>query len=417
MISTKSLRSVATACIAAISLSIHSQPSMIHLGIDGATEKGKPAPVTVTWCSEKGPESQYVIFGTSPDPSKEVKAAETVTDCGSVYKVKLARLKPGKKYYYKCGSDATGWSQVYSFSSEPRNGSFRVAVIGDTQDNTNNENFVKTAAIVSAVKEYYPAITLHMGDMVNDGSDDVSWKEFLNVSQELNAVSPLMPVLGNHDINNEKGENFQEPFETFHDLFNLPGDEVNYSFTYGKVRFIGVFSGYAQGAEPLGSVKFKPGSPEYIWLENELSKAENDRGLDWIIVWMHYPVNSFGWSNIKAWKDNILPLLERHRVDLCLAGHRHVYERHLQMKDGRIAKKNPSNSLSADDGTVFITNGTAGGNPTGPGGKEIPTIAFTPEKSMYSYAIMDINPSSLKYQVFDADKNPVDSFTLYKQPR
>ncbi len=132
---------------------------------------------------------------------------------------------------------------------------------------------------------------------------------------------------------------------------------------------------------------------------------------------MHYPVNSFGWSNIKAWKDNILPLLERHRVDLCLAGHRHVYERHLQMKDGRIAKKNPSNSLSADDGTVFITNGTAGGNPTGPGGKEIPTIAFTPEKSMYSYAIMDINPSSLKYQVFDADKNPVDSFTLYKQPR
>jgi len=410
----KSLRSVLVALIAALPVCLYSQPSLIHLSVDSEEKKGKSDPVTITWFSEKSPDAQYVVFGTSPDPSKKVKAGESDFHEGSVFSTGLSRLKPGKKYYYRCGSDETGWSKVYSFSSEPRNGSFRVAVIGDTQDNTNNEDFVKTAAVINSVIGYDPAITLHMGDIVNDGSKTASWKGFLNVSQDLNAESPLMPVLGNHDVNNEKGENFQKPFKDFYDLFNLPGDEINYSFTYGKVRFIGIFSGWAQGAEPLGEVKYKPGSTEYAWLENELSLAEADRGVNWIIVWMHYPVNSFDWSNIKGWKDNILPLLEKHRVDLCLAGHRHVYERHLQMKNGKIAGKNEANSLSANEGTVFITNGTAGGNPTGPGGKEISTMAFTPEKAMYCYSIMDITPASIKYQVYDINKILIDSFLITK---
>jgi len=414
MLSGKHLKSVMSAIIAALPLCLYSQPSMIHLSVDSGEKKGKSDLVTITWFSEKSPDAQYVVFGTGPDPSKKVKAGESGFHDGSLFSAGLSRLKPGKKYYYKCGSDETGWSKVYSFSSEPRNGSFRVAVIGDTQDNTNNEDFVRTAAVINSVKQYDPAITLHMGDIVNDGSKTVSWKGFLNVSQELNAESPLMPVLGNHDVNNEKGENFQKPFRDFYDLFNLPGDEINYSFTYGKVRFIGIFSGWAQGAEPLGEVKYKPGSTEYAWLENELSVAEADRGVNWIIVWMHYPVNSFGWSNIKGWKENILPLLEKHRVDLCLAGHRHVYERHLQMKNGKIARKNEANSLSANEGTVFITNGTAGGNPTGPGGKEISTMAFTPEKAMYCYSIMDITPASIKYQVYDINKILIDSFLITK---
>lgn len=414
MLSRKHLSPVLSVFLAALPLCLNSQPSMIHLSVNTGEKKGKAAPVTVTWSSANTTGIQYVVFGTKADPAKKIEAEAAGFNGTSVYRAEIDRLLPGKKYYYKCGSDETGWSKVYSFSSEPRNGSFRVAVIGDTQDNTNNEDFVKTATVINSIKQYYPAITLHMGDIVNDGSKTASWKGFLNVSQELNAESPLMPVLGNHDVNNEKGGNFQRPYKDYYDLFNLPGDEVNYSFTYGRVRFIGIFSGWAQGAEPLDEIKYKPGSPEYEWLDNELSKADNDRGINWIIVWMHYPVNSFGWSNIKGWKDNILPLLEKHRVDLCLAGHRHVYERHLQMKDGKIAKKDVANSLSASDGTVFITNGTAGGNPTGPGGKEIATIAVTPDRAMYGYAIMDITPGMIKYQVFDMDKVMIDSFLMNK---
>ncbi len=85
-----------------------------------------------------------------------------------------------------------------------------------------------------------------------------------------------MPVLGNHDIQNKSGKDFQKPFQDYHSLFNLPGDEVNYCFTYMNVRFIGIFSGCAEAAAKTDQVKYRAGSPEYKWLEGKLSKAGKD---------------------------------------------------------------------------------------------------------------------------------------------
>ena len=82
------------------------------------------------------------------------------------------------------------------------------------------------------------------------------------------------------------------------------------------------------------------------------------------------------------------------------------------MKNGVAARKHSEKELSANDGTLFITNGTAGGNPTGPGGREIPTIAFTPDRTMYSFAIMDIDRGAITYRVFDVDNNLIDHFVL-----
>ncbi len=387
---------------------LNAQPSLIHLSLQSEAKPGAVAPVTVTWCSDNTGGKQFVRYGVTSDPGKKVKAEKSQYNGKTFFKADLDKLKPGTRYFYRSGSDKEGWSPVYSFNSEPDTGTFRVGIFGDTQNNENNKSFEKTRIIADLLKTYSPSLTLHMGDIVNDGSQTESWFDFLSVTEELNAISPLMPVLGNHDVQNSVGEDFQEPFQDFYSLFNLPGDEVNYSFTYGKVRFIGIFSGCAQAAAEIDQMKYKPGSAEYIWLDEELAKAENETGISWIIVWMHYPVNSFGWSNIAKWKENILPLLEKYRVDICLAGHRHVYERHLQAKNGIMVKNKSGSELNADDGTIYITNGTAGGNPTGPGGKDIPTMAFTPDKTMYSFALMDISSDSLTYSVFDQNNILVD---------
>lgn len=392
---------------------LYSQPSLIHLSLKSKAKPDATAPVTVTWYSGNNTEKQFVKYGVTPEPGKRVKAMRIDYNGSFIFNAGLKRLKPGATYYYRCGSDKDGWSKVYSFLAEPVSGSFRVGVIGDTQDNNQNEEFQKTSVITELVKNFSPHLTLHMGDIVNDGSKTASWTKFLSVIGELNAISPLMPVLGNHDIDNAKGEDFQKPFQDFYSLFSLPGDEVNYSFTYGKVRFIGIFSGCAQAAEEIGQVKYRPGSPEYLWLEKELTTAENEKNIDWIIVWMHYPVSSFGWSNVAGWRDNVLPLIEKHRVDLCLAGHRHVYERHYQVKEG-VPVKNDSGTFFSDDGTIYITNGTAGGTPTGSGGKNLPDMAFTPEKAMYSFGIMDVEPASITYRVFDQDSSLIDRFIIQK---
>jgi predicted phosphohydrolase len=393
---------------------LKAQPSLIHLSLQSKTGPDATSPVTVTWCYDNTGGKQFVRYGLTPDRSKKMKAVKNEFDGKALFHADLKKLRPGAKYFYRCGSDEAGWSKTYSFYSEPDTGAFRVGIIGDTQNNTNNESFSKTRIITDLMKEYSPFFTLHMGDVVDNGSQTESWMSFLSVTQDLNAISPLMPVLGNHDIQNTKGDDFQKPFQDYYSLFNLPGDEVNYSFTYRNTRFIGIFSGCAQAAEETDQVKYKSGSPEYVWLDNELAKAEKDKSINWIIVWMHYPVSSFGWSNIAGWKEHVLSLLEKHRIDLCLSGHRHVYERHYQIKDGVPVKNDSGSSFSSGDGTIYITNGTAGGNPTGPGGNNLADMAFTPDKSMYNFAIMDVSNKSITYRVFDQDNNLVDRFIIMK---
>ena len=394
--------------------SLYAQPGQIHLSLADKKSARVTAPVIVTWGSDYASGNQYVKYGLKQNRMKAVKARKSALSGSFVFNASLKNLKHGAGYFYRCGSEQDGWSPMYIFNIATDTGTFRVGIIGDTQNNTNNETFGKTKIITDLVREYSPSFTLHMGDIVNNGSIRDDWKEFLTVTQELNAISPLMPVLGNHDVQNTKGDDFQKPFQEFHTLFNLPGDEVNYSFTYQNVRFIGIFSGCAQAASETGQVKYKPGSPEYKWLDAELSAAEKDKRIRWTIIWMHYPVYSVGWSNISEWKENVLPLFEKHRVDLCLAGHRHIYERHFPLKNGIPVRNESGPTFTSPDGTIYITNGTAGGNPTGPGGKDQPEMAFTPDSIMYSFGIMDINNKSITYRVYNQDNILIDKFILNK---
>jgi len=399
-------------------IALPGEPEMIHLSLtEKKSDKAAPS-ITITWISAAKDGSQFVKYGTSPDLNRISRAEKKDFNEEMVLVSVLKNLKHNTKYFYMCGSDNTGWSPLYSFITEPEtdsNTSFRVGIFGDTQNNTQNEEFQKTRYISGLIQNYSPNFTLHMGDIVENGSVTSNWKGFLSVTQELNATAPLMPVLGNHDVENKSGEQFQSPFPDFYSLFNLPGDEVNYSFTYKNVRFIGLFSGCAEAAARTDQVKYRTGSPEYVWLDEELSRAENDKNILWIVVYMHYPVFSFGWSNITKWKEALLPLLEKHRIDLCLSGHRHVYERHAQLKNGVPVPNLSGTAFTAGKGTIYITNGTAGGNPTGTGGKDLPTMMFTPDEKIYSFAIMDISDESITYHVFDQDNVLIDWFTIEKE--
>jgi hypothetical protein len=71
-------------------------------------------------------------------------------------------------------------------------------------------------------------------------------------------------------------------------------------------------------------------------------------------------------------------------------------------------------TYKAGKGTVFITNGTAGGTPTGLGGHDLPTMVYTPDVEMYSFAIMDISDKSITYRVFNQNNLLIDWFTIEK---
>ena len=176
------------------------------------------------------------------------------------------------------------------------------------------------------------------------------------ITQPINANVPFMPVTGNHDVdNNNKDEGYQRPFPVFYDFLNLPGNHTDYSYNYGNTHFIAISSGHAKGVEEANDTnwRYSLGSPEYKWLENDLSHARKDKKITWIIVYMHHPAYSFGWSHVQGWQDRITPLLDKYQVDLALAGHRHVYERHKAIRNNQIIDQNDSHVYNKVPGTVY----------------------------------------------------------------
>jgi 3',5'-cyclic AMP phosphodiesterase CpdA len=254
-----------------------------------------------------------------------------------------------------------------------------------------------------------------MGDIVENGSVGTSWNGLFTTTQPVNATAPFMPVTGNHDVDNDSTHaGYQKPFPVFYDFLNLPGNNIDYSYNYGNTHFVAISSGHAKGAEAAGNFTFAPGSAEYRWLEDDLSKARRDKNITWIILYMHHPLYSFGWSHVQGWQNRITPLVDKYKVDLCLAGHRHVYERHRAIRNERVLPQADNHVYQSPQGPVYITNGTAGGSPQGPGGSDMPSMIFTSAAKMYNYAAMTIKGNSINYEVYDQDGQKIDYFKLTK---
>jgi acid phosphatase type 7 len=375
--------------------------------------------MAVTWSDVQQHPAQ-VRYGTDSNLRKHQQAVVTFSNSAQVYVYKstLSKLRKATRYYYQCGSPENGWSRVYSFVTGPAPGSNEKVVIGvwgDTQDNEFNTSFEKTTIIVDQLKKYPLQFTIHMGDIVENGSHVNRWKGLFKTTEPVNAVAPFMPVTGNHDVNNDTADiNFQKPFPVFYDYLNLPLNNTDYSFDYGNTHFVAISSGHAKGAENMGNWRYAKGSPEYTWLDKDLANARRNKKITWIVIYMHHPLYSFGWSHVGGWQERITPLADKYQVDLALSGHRHVYERHRPIRNNTVIPVTDEHLYQKPAGTVYITNGTAGGSPQGIGGKEMPSMIFTSPAKMYNYAIMTIEGNSISYDVYNEKGEKIDYFILRK---
>lgn len=403
------------------SVSTYAQPRNIHLSWTGEQETNTSHTMAITWNS-KMPDNKMLRYGLKPNKLNQFATAK-VNDKSDlkgnyIYKAELNDLREGTTYYYQCGSDLEGWSNIYSFKTAPKTGKkgkYVVGIWGDTQNNKGNLNFEETGKIVQKMAQHKFNLIAHMGDIVENGSVVKSWDAFLDTTQALNASIPFMPVTGNHDVVNANQEtSFQKPFPIYYDLFNLPRDYINYSYDYGNVHFVAINSGYAAGAVKVNKLLYEKGSAEYKWLNEDLEKARKNKKIEWIILYAHYPMYAYGVSLVPEWQKNVTPLIDKYQVDLCLTGHRHVYERHAAIRNNEILKPVDQHRYQKPAGTVYITNGSAGGSLQGVGGKDMPSMLFTPKEKMYTYAVMTIENKQLSYEVFNTEGLMIDHFKITK---
>jgi predicted phosphodiesterase len=341
-------------------------------------ETSQPATMVVEY-GERQPLRQRV---TNAEP----QAIQTIT---------LSGLKPFARYFYRvtCADAQTNVarSDILTFQTFPPPATtWAFGILGDTQRNPD-----VTRRCAEGIFALRPNVVIHCGDVVDDGHAKQQWvNDLFAPSAALLAHVPVHPVIGNHEKNSH----------WYYDYFHLPAPEYYYTFMIGNAQFFMLDSNKDCG----------PGSEQYRWLDQALGRSratwkftahhhpcfssdENDYGDQWKAkAGTHF---TYGDTNVQR----LVPLYEKHGVDVAWAGHVHSYERTWPMLGLSINQKK---------GVRYIVTG-GGGGPLEQAGPQ--RSWFTAHVARgYHYCFVAVQDRTIQFKAYDADGRLFDSFELVK---
>lgn len=283
--------------------------------------------ITILW-ETNIPSSGYVQYGKAKTNSNEVLLdnREESINPSILHAVNLINLHAGTKYFYKVityvNSDTLEYNNIPFMTSINSNRPITFSVFGDTQQQS--DTLVWNRISKMALKER-PNFGLIVGDLVDTGGDLSQWrKEFLAKGHEFMQSIPLFPVVGNHDII------YDAEAKNYHMYMKHPGKRNYYTVKYGNVQLFIIDS----------NQDMEPGSPQYLWLVDELAKSKSM----WKIAAHHHPPyssDSDDYGNTESALpldgdpnfDPIIPVYEKYNIDMVFYGHVHSYERTWPLAD------------------------------------------------------------------------------------
>jgi len=250
--------------------------------------------------------------GESVDAGAALVVRETASR--TLHELRLSNLLPDTRYRYTLtGPGIT--PQEGEFASAPAPGHaapFQFAIYGDTRSQERPHR-----AVVEALVREGPAFAIHTGDLIEDGRSEAMWQQFFDIEAPLLRRVPFVPVIGNHEIVRPLSSGIDNYRRYVHVTPDGPMPELDYVFRYGNARFV-----LANSYDDWTGVARE-------WLDGELGRARREAPNDWLFVVMHWGPRSSGphGDNEMLQVAGIDRVLRRHRVDLVIAGHDHIYER------------------------------------------------------------------------------------------
>lgn len=365
----------------------------------------------IMWTTVHPMKNSKVIFGLSKNrlnqQVKEVqrtsytddfpngKAGPFLIQVNYHYSAKLSNLQLNKHYYYQV-IHPRGKSKVFRF--ETKDSSEKpVAIFGDFgafETQTTYQYLKNARGKIGAylhIGDIGYSDNYFMHDMLSFGYEKV-WNAFMRGIESLAAYAPYMVLPGNHDIEchspfvcmkqnilKEKLSNFT----AYNHRFIMPSlaskskSNLWYSFNYGKIHFIALNteSDYpgANGASMAGiPMGHNNTMGQAKWLERDLKLAQKNRKKQpWIVVLGHRPIYAISGDitsadtnmpvgGAKLLQDWLEPLFLKYKVDLYIAGHKHRYERHGPMHNGKGEKRQRANKVVNAAYTTYIVHGASG---------------------------------------------------------
>lgn len=310
--------------------------------------------------AKEGSNDWITVNGTYED------FAKTEFRCHKAYVTDLA----GGTYKYKVGGNGV-YSPENTFVIDDQNDNkVKFSYVTDSQETSMSgfENFNKT---LKAASVHNPDFIAFAGDLVDNshagwGSDmsKIKMEEWLyafDATKDVTRNIPMMSTAGNHE---KAGRTFE-----LHNTIDYAGVAATggyYSFDYNNLHFVSLDANLYETSDKAAI------QAQLDWLENDLSTTT----AQWKVVMMHVGVYSTGDhsndSNTLEIRDVFAPIFAKHKVDLVLQGHDHVYTRTMpyyygEGENGRIPNRNEKivyedgyNWSYEPDGTYYITINYAG---------------------------------------------------------
>jgi acid phosphatase type 7 len=295
--------------------------------------------------------------------------------------VRIAGLIPGAAYCYRVFSDgaALGGDACFRAPRDPGETTFRFGVIGDT------DGVTVPGEIAGRLASADVDLVVHMGDVVYPRGEESRYEEeFFAPLAPLIANVPVLPTLGNHDVMTARGAPYLADFVLPQN--DADGSSRFYAFRQGNALFVSV---------DVESSEFGVGSTQYDWLVRTLSTTD----AFWKFVYFHEPPFCSALSNL-AVRFILSPVFERAGVDVVFAGHQHLYERTIPIRD--FTRTGP--------GVIYITEG-GGGATLFPFSQESYSAEVV---DRYGYVVGEIDGGTLTLTALGADGTPFDSVVLQK---
>ena len=272
----------------------------------------RPGSVTVMYSTQLN-QPAGVQYGKSPSQltASAVGTSFNYTPHSYQHVVQLPPLPASTQFFYRAGSDAAGWSRVFSFTSPRTSGSaapLSLAIYGD-MGITNSEATVAALIEAKAAAEF--DAVLHVGDFAyaDDRLDSKKfeevWDQWQASIEPVAATTPYMVVPGNHEAScHSFGDFFCAPsaqnFTAYNHRFAMPSKSSNgslnmwYSFDIGFAHFVMLSTEVDIGPQsPEGPhTLWKAGNfgNQLAWLQQDLARAKGNPNTPWIVVTGHRPM-------------------------------------------------------------------------------------------------------------------------------
>ena len=355
-----------------------------------------------TDASVQAPWLEIVVAGDSPDlgQPRRIRASSLPLQTGNGlahhHRAEVDRLQPDTLYAWRVQGGGTWSAWHHTRTAAAADAPLTLLYFGDTQ----NRNVSHVTRVVREAMRHAPdaRLALFTGDQVSggDGEDDTEWGEWFEALGALPTSMAMAAAAGNHEytgFHEDTAQEYKALGVHWPLAFALPRNgsaavpHTSYWFDYQDLR-VAVVDG-------TSALEHGTGQAQARWLDGVLAGA----GARWRIVMLHQPFHSGarGRDN-EVLLQHLMPVVRRHRVDLVLQGHDHVYGR--RTADG-------------DDAPPVLTVSVAGPKQYRLSPRARDTMAPVAEDTQL-FQVLRIDGGRLRYEARTATGRLYDAFDLIR---